>query len=162
MADDKSTEEEEKPKSKKMLFIILGVVLLLGGGAAAFFLMSGEEPKSAETEATEEADLEAIYFDIKPPIVVNYDWRGRKRYVQISAAIMTRKPEVIEALTKHMPLVRNELVMVFGGADFEGLRTQEGKEALREKAKDKLESIVSDELGYPGVEQLLFTNFVMQ
>ena len=52
--------------------------------------------------------------------------------------------------------------MVFGSQDFEGLKTQEGKEVLRQKALEELQTIVSEETGDPGVEKVLFTNFVMQ
>ncbi|MCG8670922.1 MAG: flagellar basal body-associated protein FliL [Pseudomonadales bacterium] len=164
MADEEQQEgAEEKPKSKMMLIIIVVLVAVLaGGGVAAFFLMgSGDDGGDAE-ESEDMSTAAAVYFELKPPFVVNYNWKGRQRYVQISIAIMTRDEAVIEALQKHMPLVRNNLVMVFGSQEFEGLKTQEGKEALRQKALEELQTIVSEELGDPGVEKILFTNFVMQ
>lgn len=165
MADEEQQEgAEEKPKSKMMLIIVVALVAVLaGGGGAAFFLMSGGDDGGAAEDSEEvAANAVAVYFELKPPFVVNYNWKGRQRYVQISVAIMTRNEAVIEALQKHMPLVRNNLVMVFGSQEFEGLKTQEGKEALRQKALEELQTIVSDELGEPGVEKILFTNFVMQ
>lgn len=163
MADDEEKKEEEKPKSKLMLIIIIAVLvsLLLGGGLAAFFLM-GSEDKPETEEMAEATNAPAIYFDLKPPFVVNYNWKGRQRYVQIGVAVMTRNEAVVGAIQKHMPLVRNNLVMVFGSQEFEGLRTLEGKEALRQKALDEINTIVSEEIGEPDVEKILFTNFVMQ
>ena len=162
--DDKEQESEEKPKSKMMLIIVIVLVaVLVGGGVAVFFMMSGGDG-GGESSDTEEvaANAPAIYFNLKPPFVVNYSWKGRQRYVQISVAVMTRKESAIEALQKHMPLVRNNLVMAFGSQEFEGMRTEEGKEALRQKALEELQTIVNEETGDPGVEQVLFTNFVMQ
>lgn len=163
MADD-DKQEEEKPKSNMMLIIIVALVaVLLGGGIAAFFLMSGgDEPSTAAAEDNEPTSRPAIYFEIKPPFVVNYEWQGRRRYVQISVAIMARKDKVIEAVQKHMPLVKSRLVDIFSAQNFDGLKTEEGKEAMRSAALEELQKIVNDELGEPGVENLFFTNFVMQ
>lgn len=163
MAEEENQEGEEKPKSKMLLFIIIGLVALMaGGGIAAFFMMSGGSDTAAGDASKEPVNRPAIYYDLKPPFVVNYSWKGRQRYVQISAAIMTRDEKAIEALQKHMPLVQANLVEIFGSQDFEGLRTPEGKEALRQTALVELQKIVNDEIGSPGVEKLLFTNFVMQ
>ncbi len=163
MADEQQGESEDKPKSKMMLIIIIVLVIVLaGGGAAAFFLMGGDVASEEVVEEKIAMAKPAVYFELKPPIMVHYKEKGRQRYVQISVAVMTRNDAVIDALQKHMPLVRNNLVMVFGAQDFAGLKTQEGKEALREKALEELQAIVSDEMGEPGLEKVLFTNFVMQ
>lgn len=166
MAKEESTEEQqaEKPKSKMMLIIIIVVlvVLLVGGGAAAFFMMSGSDEKVADAEEQAPQQSPAIYFDFKPPFIVNFQMNGRQRYVQISLSIMTRQGAVVDALQKHMPLIRNNLLMVFSSQDFEMLRSPEGKETLRQMALEELQKILNEQIGEPGVEQVLFTNFVMQ
>lgn len=160
--DDKSSEEKEKPKSKMLIIIIAAlVVLLIGGGVAAFLLMSGGEEPVVDENA-EPTQQPAIYYDFKPPFVVNYQWKGRQRYVQISMSIMTRNGAAIDTINTHMPLVRNNLVMILGAQDFEVLRTPEGKEALRHIVLEELQKILTEQMGEPAVEQVLFTNFVMQ
>ena len=164
MADDDKKEDqgEEKPKSKMMLIIIIVlVVLLIGGGVGAFLMMSGGDEEVA-AESAEPAQKPAIYFDFKPPFVVNYQWKGRQRYVQLSLSMMTSDAAVVETITKHMPLVRNNLVMILGAQEFEMLRTPEGKDMLRQTILEELQKIMTEETGDPGVEQVLFTNFVMQ
>lgn len=162
--EEKAEEQQEKPKSKMMLIIIIAVlvVLLVGGGVAAFLMMGSDEESAESTEATEPALQPAIYFDFKPPFIVNYQWNGRQRYVQVSLSVMTRKGAVVDALQKHMPLIRNNLLMTFSAQEFEMLRTPEGKEALRQLVLEELQKILTEEMGEPGVEQVLFTNFVMQ
>jgi len=162
--EEKTEEQQEKPKSKMMLIIIIAVlvVLLVGGGVAAFFMMSGGDEDAAAQEAAEPQQMPAIYFDFKPPFVVNYQWNGRQRFVQVSLSVMTRKGAVVDAIQKHMPLIRNNLLMVFSAQEFEMLRTPEGKEALRQQVLEDLQKVLNEEIGEPGVEQVLFTNFVMQ
>ncbi|PCJ29663.1 MAG: flagellar basal body-associated protein FliL [Moraxellaceae bacterium] len=163
MADDEKNEEQDAPKSNKMLIIIIALlaVILVGGGVAAFLMMGGDDGGS-EDEAMTSTASPAIYFDLKPPFVVNYAWKGRQRYVQINLAIMTRSEQVVGALKKHMPLVRNNLVQIFGAQEFDELRTPDGKEVMRQMALEDLQKIVVDEIGEEGIEQVLFTNFVMQ
>lgn len=161
--------EQQKPAgNNKLLLIIIGVLVLLlvGGGVAAFLLLGGSDDKDKkEGEKGEEevvAHVAAIYFDFKPPFIVNYQWNGRQRYVQVGLSVMTRKEAVVEALKTHMPLIRNNLVMIFSAQDFEMLRTPEGKEAVRQAVLQEIQRILTEELGEPGIEQVLFTNFVMQ
>jgi len=164
MADDdnNTSEEQEKPKSKMLIIIIaVLVVLLIGGGVAAFLMMSGGDEPASE-EPAEPVQQPAIYYDFKPPFVVNYQWKGRQRYVQMSMSIMTRNAAAIDTINTHMPLVRNNLVMVLGSQDFEMLCTPEGKEALRQSVLEEIQKILTEEMGEPAVEQVLFTNFVMQ
>lgn len=160
--EEKAEEQQEKPKSKMMLIIIIAVlvVLLLGGGITAFLMMGGDD--EAEANAETPTQQPAIYFDFKPPFIVNYQWQGRQRFVQVSLSVMTRKGSVVDAMQKHMPLIRNNLLMVFSAQEFEMLRTPEGKEALRQVVLEELQKILTEETGEPGVEQVLFTNFVMQ
>ena len=61
-----------------------------------------------------------------------------------------------------MPAIRNALVMLLSGQSFETLQTPEGKEALREQALVKIQEVLQQEIGKPGIEQVLFVNFVMQ
>lgn len=166
MAEDKDldldTGEEPKSKSKLLIIIVALVVILGGAGAAAFFLLMGsDEPEQVE-DVSEDVKAQAIYIPLKPPFVVTYSVGGRQRFVQITVSLMTRSNDVVRAVQTHMPLVRNNLVTVFSSQEFDELQTYEGKEALRQIALEEIQAIVEEEIGIPGVEQVLFTNFVMQ
>ena len=75
---------------------------------------------------------------------------------------MARENQVIEAIELHMPMIRNSLVLLFGGQIYEELQTAEGKELLRQQALEQLQALLQQEIDQPGIEQVLFTNFVMQ
>jgi flagellar protein FliL len=172
--DGGDTESKKaKPKSKKILFIIIGVVVLVlaAGGGAAFFLMhskkggaaaSAEGGEHGEGGGDAKTHKAAIYQDIKPPFVVDLQDAGRQRYVQISVSLMTRDQKVMDAVVENLPLIRNNLVMVFSAQDINDLKTIDGKEALRQLALEEVQSIMTQEIGKAGIEQVLFTNFVLQ
>ncbi|WP_028294684.1 flagellar basal body-associated FliL family protein [Oceanobacter kriegii] len=167
--------EEEKPKSKLKLIIIIVVALLVlgGGGAAAYFLLfagedteavEGEEVVEEEEEVPEEPPIPAQYIILKPEFVVSYQVGPRQRFIQLSIEIMTRKQTVVDGLTLHEPMIRNEILRVLSEQDFNKLRTHEGKMALRQAIHDRIAQALSREAYTQpeDVEAVLFTNFVMQ
>ncbi|MED5492787.1 MAG: flagellar basal body-associated FliL family protein [Pseudomonadota bacterium] len=161
----KSDDAQEKPaKGRKKLFILIGIgllALLLSAGGVAFFLLK-EDNAPEETEPAEPVKQVALYQPLDPAFVVNYAAGGRQRYMQVSVVLMGRDAEGMAKLNQHLPLIRNQLVMLFGSEEFEALATPEGKEALREKASLAVKSLLEKEVGDPVIESVLFTNLVLQ
>ena len=164
--DDKELDldvGDEKPKSKLMLIIIIVVVLLGGIVAAVFFLMGGEEEEEEVVEeVVEEVKMLAIYVPMKPVFVVNFATPGTKRFLQVEVTLMTRDNAVVAIIEQHIPLLRNNLVALFSAQQLKDVATAEGKEALRQSALEVVQQVVEEEIGDPGVEQVLFTSFVIQ
>ena len=171
---EKDQEDGEGSGGSKKKLIILGVVCLVlvvlavGGTMLALNIFSGaeEEMVAAELEPAvpdeDEALKPAIYYPLKPAIIVNFQARGRQRFLQAELTLLVRDEMVIQAVETHMPMIRNSLVMLFGGQTYEELQTAEGKELLQEQAVAQLQALLEQETGKPGVEKVLFTNFVMQ
>ena len=179
MADDENsgTDEEASGGGKKKLILLIIIALLLvaisAGGTFVAITMLGEKPQPAEGEEGEggsasvvEDDKKsagpAIYFPIKPPIIVNYAVKGRQRYAQVEVTLMTREEDVIAAIELHAPMITNALVLLIGGQSYVEIQTAEGKELLRQKCLQKIQELLQKEIDKPGVENVLFTNFVMQ
>ena len=158
-------DAQEKPaKGRKKLFILIGIgllALLLSAGGVAFFLLNDDEVPE-ETEPAEPVKQVALYQPLDPAFVVNYAAGGRQRYMQVSVVLLGRDAEGMAKLNQHLPLIRNQLVMLFGSEEFEALATPEGKEALREKASLAVKSLLEKEVGDPVIESVLFTNLVLQ
>jgi flagellar protein FliL len=172
------------PKSRKKLLIVIiaAVVLLGGGGAGAWFFMhksadesSEEDGKSAKNEKGDkekgkkdkkkegEGKLPAQFIALDPPFVVNFEAGSSARFLQITAQVMTRSPEMKEFLEMNNPIIRNDLLLLFGNKHVEEVATQEGKETLRAAALQAVRKIVEAEEGDPEeVEAVYFTSFVMQ
>ncbi len=172
MAEDDALDvgaEEEKKGGKKKLIIILVIVLVLlgGGGAAAYFLFLSGPDDAAQGEgavAEESAPIEgpSIYLELDSPFVVDFMVSGKQRYLQLNMTLKSRDAEQIDAVKVHMPLIRNSLVLLFSSQSFDELQTLEGKKALKEAAVASVNSILEQETGRGGMDDALFTNFVMQ
>jgi flagellar FliL protein len=185
MADDQAADaenagEEGGKKKSKLKLIIISVVLLIvlgGGGAAAYFLLLADPPaeetaEEAAPEPVEEARGPAIYVKVRslegrPMFVVplrsaEKTRKGRGHYMQAYVEAKTRNPEVEAALKLHMPVVVSRLNKMFSMQQFEVLQTKQGRTDLRQKAVDEVREVMIEKIGRPGVETVLFTNFVMQ
>ncbi|MEH6649255.1 MAG: flagellar basal body-associated FliL family protein [Motiliproteus sp.] len=161
--------EVEKKSSKKLLIIIVAAVLLLAAaGGAGWFFFSGGNSADTSVSADQVVRKAAIYVKLrtpggKPSFIANFSEKtGRQRYLQIYAEALTRDQEVADGLTKHMPLVVYNLSDLFASQSFSDLQTAEGKERLRKESTRKLQELLQQEIGKPGVEEVFFTNFVMQ
>ncbi|MBT8138987.1 MAG: flagellar basal body-associated FliL family protein [Gammaproteobacteria bacterium] len=160
MANEEVGEgEEQKKKSPLLLFIILAVVLVAGSIGGTVLMMSGG---GEEELAEEELEPAAIYYAINPKFQTNYDVNGRPRLFQLAVSLVTREDDVVEALSTHLPTIKSRLVILLSGQKFETLQTPEGREQLREQSLAAVQEILNTEIGKPGVERVLFTDFVMQ
>ena len=181
MSDDAATESgQEKKAANPMVMMLMASLVTAGvvGGGLYFTLASKVEQAAAAAEHGEEGEgggeggeakggkkpkAEAIYVKLDPPFVVNFEAKGIMRFLQITVEVMTRDPHTEELLKQHDPMIRNNLLMLFGNQDFEKINSVEGKEALRAEALKNIGESLKTEGGKPKlVEQLYFTSFVMQ
>ena len=172
--DNESEERPEKEKKKiisKNLIIIavLGLVLVgVSVGGTIFALkMFGSSPAAEGEEVLEEAQAEpaaspAIYYPLKPALIITYQAKGRHRYAQIGITLMFRDEDLVGAIELHKPMILNSLNMIISGQNYQEVQTAEGKEILRLQCLEELQRLMQQEIGKPGIEQVLFTDFVMQ
>ncbi|MBS0418238.1 MAG: flagellar basal body-associated FliL family protein [Proteobacteria bacterium] len=150
-------------KGKKWLIIgIAAFVVLAGGGAAAFFALGHSDPHK-KVEAKKEPAKPPMYVALDPPFVVNFQGDQLVRFLQVTVQVLTREPETAELLKANDPVVRNDLLMLFGNQKYEVVAQNDGKEKLRMDALKAVRHIVEANGGKPAsIENVYFTSFVMQ
>ncbi len=104
----------------------------------------------------------AIYIPLKPPFVVNYGGVGRLRYLKAEVTVRVQDSLAADSIRHHLPLIRNNLVLLFSKQAEEEIETQNGKEKLRVDALEKVREILLAEDDQEGVVDLYFENFVIQ
>lgn len=161
MAEEELEQEPKKSKKPLMLFIILAVVLVAASIGGTIFIM-GDPSETEDEEVVEEVKPAALYFALNPKFQTNYDVNGRPRLFQLAVSLVTRDQEVIDALAMHSPTIKSKLVILLSGQKFDLLGSPEGRETLRQQCLDAVQEILNTEIGKPGVEKVLFTDFVMQ
>jgi flagellar FliL protein len=153
-----------KGKLKLILLVVLGLLLAIGVsvGATWFFMHKPQVKPDEAAQVGSKGKQPAIYEPMAPAFVVNFNQNGRQRYMQVSITMLGRNQADLDALKVHMPVIRNNLVMLFSGQTFDSLATPIGQEMLRQKAFASVQEVAQKEVGKVVVEQLLFTNFVLQ
>jgi len=171
MAKDKKEEtdtEEEGTEGgggkKKLIIMIVGALLLVGGavGGTLFFVGGSEAPEEVvDAEPPEPEKDDPSYIELKP-FTVNLNPEDPVGFLQVSIQILTFFDPVAEELEKHKPLIRNNLTLLFGEQKSVDLRSPEGKQMLQQKVHTSIQEII-DKYGSGGeVDNVFFTNFVMQ
>lgn len=116
-------------------------------------------------DAEVEVELDPpIYLPLDPPLVATFEDRSAVRFLQLTLEVMARDQKAIDAVQNHMPVIRNNLLMLMGGRTLADLTSREGKEALRGEALEEVQRVLAANANIeePGVEELYFTSFVVQ
>lgn len=147
-----------KKSKKSLLLIVVAVVVLAlaGGGYFAFAHHGKSAPPKPELSKT------AIYYTLDPSIVVNFTDDRAIRFLQVGISLMTHDPKAIDAAKDAEPQIRNALLLLFSSQSFETLSSPKGKLDLQKQSLQKVQDVVKQSLGRPGIEAVYFTSFVMQ
>jgi len=156
-----------RKKKQQLIGVIAALLLISGVGSWALlhFLGAGKaapaERKDAGAAAAAPAAARSEYLQLEPTFLANFNVDGRQRYLQVALAVKTRDPAALEAMRRHMPLIRNRVVMLLSGEVFEQLQTENGRVQLQRKLLEAIREILQKETGSAAIDQVLFTGFVM-
>lgn len=114
-------------------------------------------------EDEEAVEINTQYVDLKPAFVANFGAPSSKlKFVKADISVRTNTLEAARLIDLHMPLIRNEIVLILSAQTEDEISSIEGQEALRLTLLEKIRETLKEETGSPAAEDLLFTNFVLQ
>ncbi|WP_370173029.1 flagellar basal body-associated FliL family protein [Sphingobium abikonense] len=107
------------------------------------------------------AAYQATYFQLQAPFTSNMS--DTDAFAQISVAVSTYYDmRVVEAIKTHEMAIRSQVLMMLAQQPQEVLDTPRGKQMLQGKIKTIINDILKQKTGYGGVDNVYFTNFVIQ
>jgi flagellar protein FliL len=156
-----------------LIVIVFGGVLASGGiswflvqqSAKAMIakIQSAEDVPSDDAHAaTEELAEPAEYHDMGTPFIIALSDEGKTRYLQVEMQLMTHQHNALAELEKHMPRIRNNLLMRLGQEKTETLRSREDKERVQAAVLEEVNAILAESGQQASVDAVLFTSFVTQ
>ncbi len=174
MAENDTQATEAAPQAKlgmMQLLMIVGIVLVTE--VAILFAWESLRPPpapvdpTAESEEAATADVSELepanYLPLDPALVVNLQGEGgESHFLQTTIQLMTRNKEVYEAAKTHSPAIRNALIMLFGTLNHSDITSLEGKEQIREQAREVADEVLLELSGQQGIDALYLTSFVIQ
>ena len=181
----------EEPKKKKPILLILGIVVLaivlMAGVAFGTLYFSGyyekkaelaamdklEELEAAATKAKDEAPaklkkeapeatrFEKNYFQVEKELMTNIT--GSKKVMVVQLAIMTHyDSRVFDNIQKHEFALRSAMLDVMRQTTEAEASKPEFRKELAVKLKDIMNALLEEYEDFGGVEEVMFTTFVMQ
>ncbi len=169
---ENETETEEEAKGggmvKKLAIAGVGLVLVALGVAVGPMFLGGDEPAEGEEGEAEAAPVTGppIYQSLHPPLVVNFKSEtGESHFMQITMEVMSRNQGVINSVREHTPVIRNNLILLYGNAVYESVTTREGKEQMLADGLEEIRRVIDEQHGEgegDSVEALYFTALVIQ
>lgn len=131
-----------------------------GGGehASNFHLPKGgvDLPTPKDTQ-----NYQATYFPVSQPFTTNLV--DTDSFAQITIAVSTYyDARVIQAMTTHEMAIRSAILMMLAQEQQSVLSTPAGKEQLQAKLVKVINTVLKQKTGYSGVDNVYFTNFVIQ
>jgi len=166
--EDKDTETTAEPRGglmKKLMFAGIGIALLGAGVVGGMTFFGGDKAADGAdvAEETEAVEGPALYASLHPPLVVNFtDSVGESHFMQITMEVMARDQKVINSLRDHTAVIRNSLILLYSGANYEEVITREGKEKMLADGLAEIQNVMTRQIGEPGAEALYFTALVIQ
>lgn len=128
------------------------------GACVALWLSAGPAQAQDEEEGNKQ-----LYIPLSQPLVVNYGGAGRLKYLRAEVSLQVHKASDARIIRHHMPLLRHHLVMLFSRQDEQQVNTQEGRQSLRETAREEINELLKHEEDRDDiVREVLFRNFVVQ
>ena len=148
MADEEVDTGEENKKSPIVGYILIGVGVVKG-------------PSKETLDSPELTRFENTYMEIERPLVANIV--NSRKVMQIKVAIMTHYDDrVVANMEKHAFAIRSEMLDVMRKIDDARLAEPNFRADLAEQLKIAVNSVLEKYEDFGGVEQVLFTEFVVQ
>jgi len=174
MAEEIEEVEEKKSGGNMVLILIvvLLVVLLVGGGLAAFFLLgSDDEAMSSQSQQSSQSapakrkasKRSSDYLTIGPmypmsQFVVNLLSESGGKYLKVALDIELSEEELAAEMDMKKSLIRDIIIRALSSKTFEEVSTMKGKDRL----KDEIVNSINDVLADGQVNNIFFTDFVVQ
>lgn len=107
------------------------------------------------------AAYQATYFQM--PAAFTSNMSDTDAFAQISIAVSTYYDyRVIAAVKQHETPIRSQILMMLAQQPEEALVTPQGKRKLQGQLKAIINDVLKQHSGYGGVDNVYFTNFVIQ
>lgn len=177
MAEKKRMDDQEdldldaaKPPTsgkKKLILLVSGMVLLMAiSVGVTVLLIGGGDKGGVEMNGAGQVDEKLMTKPLYLPldkITVNLSQKGGAKFLQVEMHLMSFDQKVLDAVVVHMPVIRNDMLVLLASQPVENLASLEGKELLRQEIIDKVHTVIKQQADLDGgIEAVYFTRFIMQ
>ena len=121
-------------------------------------------PKALKKQAKdlpESQQFDQTYSQIDEKFTINL--AGSKKFVLFSLGYMTHYDErIVEAVTKHQMAIRSAILMEVGTYTEDEIYSSSGKQKMASNIRDRMNEVLENYENFGGVEEVYFTEFIVQ
>jgi len=166
-ANQQGTVQPATPGPMKRIILIVLIALIAAGAAAGgtWFFMAHREAAPAPAQAAAAAPAAQavpVFFPLEPMTVNLQSDDGQQHYLRIGLTLKLNDPKVQQQLTDHMPEIRSRVLLALSNKHPDDLAPLDGKRALATELKTLIEQPTDKGAAPVNVEDVLFTEFVVQ
>ena len=157
-ANQQSIVPAKSGKLKKILIIAIGAIVLLGAGAGGAYFFLGKNHGAAKPAP----EPPPVFFPLESLTVNLQSDDGTMHYLRAGLTLKLKDEKVQLLVTEHMPEVRSRVLLLLSGKRPDDLATVDGKKQLAGELRAAVETAASSAEKPVRVEEVLFTEFVVQ
>ncbi|WP_163934460.1 flagellar basal body-associated protein FliL [Paraferrimonas sp. SM1919] len=140
---------------KNVFTVLASIVITLG---AVFFYLDSQKSQLGENVM---GDDRTHYFPLEK-IVVSVEGEKQIHYLMVEMSIQTKDPRQITIMEQNKPIIRNELLKLFGSKDYNTVKQMDNIEQLQQEVVQRLRQSL-EKNGFPfAIDNVLFTQLVLQ
>ena len=166
-------EEVEKKSGGNMvliLIVVLLVVLLVGGGLAAFLLLGGDDQPAVQQQQTQaqtknkrtsKRSTDLLTIGPMYPMnqfVVNLLSESGGKFLKVALDIELDSENLATEMDMKKSLIRDIIIRSLSSKTFEEISTMKGKDRLKDEIVSKINEVLAD----GQINNIFFTDFVVQ
>lgn len=104
------------------------------------------------------------YFEIEAPFTINFlrQSEQKARFLQVRVALRSQDTALIDNAQSHLPIIQDQLRILFSQQTLEVISTLQGREKLQQQAYEIINQIFATELNNPHLDAVFFTTFLWQ
>ncbi|WP_250532596.1 flagellar basal body-associated protein FliL [Caballeronia sp. AZ10_KS36] len=146
-------------KLKRILIIAIGAIVLLGAGAGGAYFMLG---KSAHGPAKPAPLPPPVFFPLESLTVNLQADDGIMHYLRVGLTLKLKDEKGQAALTERMPEIRSRILLLLSAKHPDDLAGIDGKRKLADELRATVEAAASTPEQPAHIQEVLFTEFVVQ
>ncbi|MBC8209708.1 MAG: flagellar basal body-associated FliL family protein [Gammaproteobacteria bacterium] len=116
---------------------------------------------AAEEEATIKA--KPSYVSLGDPMVLNLSTDSKRlTFLQLKADVLVNSDDAKEIVKKHIPAIRHQLIVLLSEQKSIDMKTTAKREEVRQLATAQIREMIENMTANKDIEEVLFTNFLVQ
>ncbi|AXE93890.1 flagellar basal body-associated protein FliL [Paraburkholderia sp. 22099] len=161
-ANQQAAPASPGPLKRIILIVLIAIIAAGAAGAGVWFFMSKRAPAGNPAQAAPAPAPAPIFFPLESMTVNLQSDDGQQHFLRIGLTLKLTDAKTQQELTEHMPEVRSRLLLALSNKHPDELAPLEGKHALAAELKTLVEQPTDKGAAPMHVQDVLFTEFVVQ